>query len=277
MSGYRYFSRFYDALTFNVDYAAQAKFFAGLIEEHTRRSVELVLDLCCGTGSLSRELSGMGWEMICVDASPEMLSIAASKEYEKQPLFLCQKAEELDLYGTIDACICALDSLNHLSGTSALEAAIQKVSLFLAPGGVFVFDLNTEYKHRKVLDGNAYVYETQEVYCVWRNNCRADGSVEITLDFFSAEADGSYTRYSEFFTEQLFSHQQVLEILGKTELEYLAVMGEGCHRRSKMTLNRRRELTHENREVTLKTKRLGGARYAKEWDNYEDKRVGWGG
>ncbi len=226
MSSYRYFSRFYDALTFNVDYSAQARFFAELIEEHARRPVELVLDLCCGTGSLSRELSNM-WEMICVDASPEMLSIAASKEYHKQPLFLCQQAEELDLYGTVDACICALDSLNHLSGLDALEAAVGKVSLFLAPGGVFVFDLNTEYKHRKVLDNNVFVYETEEVYCVWRNDCQADGSVEIALDFFSAEADGSYTRYSECLTERLFSHRQVLEVLQKTGLEFVAVMGEG--------------------------------------------------
>lgn len=227
MNGYRYFSRFYDALTFNVNYPAQAKYLSGLILEHTRRPVELVLDLCCGTGSLSQELSGMGWEMICADASPEMLSVAASKQYPMQPLFLCQKAEELDLYGTIDACVCALDSLNHLSGPKTLEAAIGKVSLFLAPGGVFVFDLNTEYKHRKVLDRNVYVYETEEIYCVWRNDCKADGRVEITLDFFATEDDGSYTRYSECFTERLFSHRQVLDILKRTGLEFVAVMGEG--------------------------------------------------
>lgn len=224
MSEYLFFARFYDRLTFNVDYPARAAYFDRLIRRRTARPVEILLDLGCGTGSLAAALSGLGYDLICADASAGMLSVAASKAYSgKPPLFLRQPMEELDLYGTVDACVCALDTVNHLDGVGALEQAFGRVSLFLAPGGVFIFDVNTAYKHRRVLADNAYVYETPEVYCVWRNHCRENGDVEITLDFFTQE-EGSYTRNTECFVERLFSPAQLENALKKAGLTLLEVL-----------------------------------------------------
>lgn len=227
MNGYAHFARFYDDLTRNVDYRMRAKNYETLILRHAMHSPELILDLCCGTGSLARELSALGYDIVGVDASPDMLSVAAAKDYAgKAPLFLCQSAQELDLYGTVDACICALDSLNHLP-KEQVALAFQRISLFLAPGGVFAFDVNTRHKHVQVLADNVFVYDTQQVFCVWRNHCRDRGNaVDITLDFFMPSGRGEYARSSEEFTEWLIPHEQVTQMLDQTGLMLKEVLGE---------------------------------------------------
>ena len=98
-----------------------------------------------------------------------MLSVARQKAAESglDLLFLCQKMQKLDLYGTVDTVICALDSINHLTLEKDVQAAFDRVSLFLNPGGWFLFDVNTVYKHRYVLADNVFLYDTDEVYCVW--------------------------------------------------------------------------------------------------------------
>lgn len=132
------------------------------------------------------ELAARGKEVIGVDASPEMLSQAREKSGECQPpvLYLCQEMEELDLYGTVDAAICMLDSLNHLEGEEALGQALHRLQYFVEPGGLFLFDMNTPYKHREVLGDNTFVYDTDQVYCVWQNTWSPEeGAVDIDLDF----------------------------------------------------------------------------------------------
>ena len=109
-------------------------------------------------------------------------------------LFLCQPMEALDLYGTVNAAVCTLDSLNHITDPDTLREVLRRVSLFLEPGGLFVFDVNTPYKHREVLGNHTFVYDLEGLYCVWQNAyCAKDTSVEILLDFFEEKADGSYT------------------------------------------------------------------------------------
>ena len=171
--------------------------------------------MACGTGSLSVELSRLGYEVIAVDASEQMLSIAQQKSYdeEQQILFLNQRMETLDLYGTINACVCALDSLNHLTTVSALKKAIARVSLFLEPGGVFVFDMNTPYKHKVLLGDNSYVYEDENTVCVWRNQTDDELLTEITLDFFTEQKNGSYKRTGESFCERGYDAELIKTIL----------------------------------------------------------------
>jgi len=228
MTSYTSFALFYDDLTRNIDYGARARYFAELLRRHSRRDPQTLLDLACGTGSLSYRFSAMGYDVIGVDSSSDMLSAAAAKGAgaERAPLFICQDMRELDLYGTVDACVCALDSINHLPDKPALDKAAAKVSLFLAPGGVFIFDVNTGYKHRELLGNNVYVYDLDTVYCVWRNAYRPkDGQVEITLDFFRPGKGGGYTRTGEYFTERLFSTGQIKSALDGAGLELLAVYG----------------------------------------------------
>ena len=148
MNSYSFLAGCYDQLTYDVDYSSWADY----IEKHfNRRGLpgNTVLDLACGTGSLTRELAQRGYEMIGVDLSPEMLAEAAEKNEDVggiPPMFLCQSMDQLDLYGTIDACVCCLDSVNYVTDPRKLKKAFQRVHLFLMPGGLFLFDVNSVEK-----------------------------------------------------------------------------------------------------------------------------------
>ena len=173
---YSYFAGVYDELTGNISYKERAAYFHAIIEKY-RTKGPILLDLACGTGSLSVELSRLGYDVIGVDNSPEMLSVAQQKRCEsgEDILFLCQDMTALDLYGTIDATVCALDSINHVTDPKAVRKIFQNVSLFTIPGGLFIFDVNTPYKHRSVLGNNTFVYDCSDVYCVWRSEERRVG------------------------------------------------------------------------------------------------------
>lgn len=223
MSGYHIFSRFYDNLTFNVDYEKRADYLQSVLSLFGHEA-GLTLDLACGTGSMTLALKQRGWDIFGVDASQEMLSVAMDKAYEKElsVLFLCQRMEDLDLYGTIDTCICTLDSLNHITDKAALQTAFDKVALFMNPDGMFVFDVNTVYKHRHVLGNNTFVYDTDEVFCVWQNSLKENNSIHIELDLFE-KADGVYTRHTEHIRERAYEIGELKEMLEKAGFETLAV------------------------------------------------------
>ena len=169
MSSYGPLARWYDALTGDVPYGEFAAFYERLFAGQDR-PVRTVLDLACGTGTLTCLLAARGYEMIAVDASPDMLSLASEKAGETAcavpPLFLCQDLTELDLYGTLDAAVCSLDGMNYLQ-PSALPAVFHRLHLFLEPGGLLVFDINTPERLQS-LDGEVFVDEKPGVLCLWR-------------------------------------------------------------------------------------------------------------
>lgn len=226
MSGYADFAAFYDMLTDDVGYPRRADDLSGLLAEN---GVEkgTVLDLACGTGSLTLELARRGYEMIGVDASPDMLCVAREKcmRAGEDVLFLCQPMEALDLYGTVNAAVCTLDSLNHITDPDTLREVFQRVSLFLEPGGLFIFDVNTPYKHREILGDNTFVYDLDGLYCIWQNAFDAQtGRVEILLDFFAQEPDGAYRRSAEQFAERAYSHETLCALLDDVGLSVI-----GCY------------------------------------------------
>ncbi len=183
------------------------------------------MDLACGTGSLSFELADLGYDVIGADASYDMLAEAMSKnaEREKPLLFLCQKMQELDLYGTVDAVICALDSLNHITEKEEAAEVFKRVSLFLDKDALFIFDVNTVYKHEKILANETFVYDCDDVYCVWQNKFdEKTYSVDITLDFFNEE-NGVYYRSGESFTERAYSHDEIMQFAEKAGMELTAL------------------------------------------------------
>ncbi len=214
---YGAFSSYYDVLTENVRYSVLANRIGSLL---TRFGIDrgLLLDLGCGTGTLGVLLSEKGYEVIGADRSPDMLSEAQNKAMSagQNILFLCQDMCALDLYGTVNAAVCTLDCLNHLPDRAAVETALARVSLFLEPDGIFIFDVNTLYKHREVLGNKTFVYDTDEVYCVWQNTLLADGAtVEMELDFFAPlqEEESVYVRESEAFSEHAYSGAEWEEML----------------------------------------------------------------
>ena len=187
MSCYESLAAFYDRLTEDVDYRQ----FADRYEQAFSADggeFRLLLDLCCGTGSLSLEMSRRGYEMIAVDGSESMLMQAREKcaALPVPPLFLLQDAGELDLYGTVDAAFCSLEGINYLS-PDTLDRLLGRLYLFIRPGGLFLFDLRTP-AYLESLDGDTFVDEDEEVFCL----CRADFDTELPalvygMDLFSRE------------------------------------------------------------------------------------------
>lgn len=227
MSRYGAFAEYYDSLTSNVSYEAAAEYVADILNENGIKE-GILLDLACGTGTMSVEMAKRGYDVIGIDNSPEMLSEAREKAYEagEDILFLCQDMCDIDLYGTVECTLCLLDSLNHLESEEELLAAFKGVSLFTVPGGVFIFDVNTQYKHKYVLGDNTFVYDNEDVYCVWQNEYDDEsGTVEIFLDFFEEE-DGLYRRSSEYFTERAFSDETIRRLLKEAGFTDIKAYGE---------------------------------------------------
>ncbi len=226
MSAYDIFAAYYDALTDDVRYAERAAYLRDLLCRFGIRD-GLLLDLACGTGSMTLEMAKLGYDMIGVDASAEMLCEAQQKTAEAgfRVLYLCQKMQQLDLYGTVRGTICTLDSLNHLTDPDDVRETIRRVSLFTEPGGVFIFDVNTPYKHREILADNTFVLENDDVFCVWQNELLAGDTVRITLDFFERD-DDVYIRSREQFCERAYETDWLRDVLEENGLSVKAVFCE---------------------------------------------------
>lgn len=226
MTSYNSFARFYDGLMEDADYKNRCEYILALAKKHNHE-MGITLDLACGTGSLTRELAKNGIDVYGIDASAEMLCEAMQKNSEEglNILYLRQKMQNLDLYGTIDTCVCTLDSINHVTNISDVAKAFDRVGLFMDDEGLFIFDVNTVYKHREVLANNTFVIENENVYCVWQNSLEEDDVVKINLDFFEEE-DGVYYRSEESFCERAYSDEQLREMLLKAGFEVEAVYGD---------------------------------------------------
>ncbi len=227
MSSYDIFSQFYDNLTDNVDYKKRAEFFRTLLVRYKVKDGATVLDMGCGTGKFTCEMAKMGYDMIGTDISPEMLCEARNNMYENevQMLLLCQSMEELDLYGTVDCAVSTLDSLNHLESSENVKKAFYNAGLFMNPDGIFIFDVNTVYKHREILGNNTFVYDTDEVYCVWQNTLNEDDSVDISLDFFECDGD-AYYRSNQEFSERAYPIENIKKWLEEAEFQVLDIFDD---------------------------------------------------
>ena len=216
MTPYSVFAAYYDELMADVDYAGQAAYLRQAFRRHGLRP-HLVLDLACGTGSLSMELVRAGMEVIGVDRSSQMLSQAVRKAGSTNgpAFFVCQDMRKLDLYGTVEAAVCTLDGVNHVTSPADVRRVFAGVSRFLNPGGLFVFDLNTPYKITRVLGDNVFLYDTDRVYCVWQNGLNPrTGLCRFDLTFFERKGD-VYRRSDEQFAERAYSTRSIRRMLGQ--------------------------------------------------------------
>ena len=132
MSGYSVFARYYDELTANINYNERGKYFHEIIQRFKTTNENILLDLACGTGSISEVMAGLGYDVIGVDNSDEMLNIALDKKFDSNAniQYLCQDMRKLDMFGTVDVTICALDSLNHLSNLDDVRKVFKGVAFF---------------------------------------------------------------------------------------------------------------------------------------------------
>lgn len=227
MNDYRDFSVFYDRLMREVDYPARADYLLSVFKRHSCLPHDL-LDLACGSGSLTMELARHGMDMIGVDGSADMLALALEKNREEQLpiLYLEQDMRELDLYGTVCGAVCTLDSMNHLVKTADIERVLQRLSLFIEPGGLFLFDVNTPYKHRCILADNAFVFEEEDFMCVWRNRLISKTCEEdMLLDFFVGQ-DENYRRFTDTVRERAYSLRTWQTLLEKAGFEMEALYAD---------------------------------------------------
>ena len=219
MSSYGVFADYYDALTLNVDYEKRALYIVNTLKK-LGHEMGLTLDMACGTGKLTLELKKLGVDVYGADGSQEMLSFAYEKAVENgfNILFLCQKMQELNLYGGIDTCVCTLDSINHMTDIEDVRKTFERVFLFLNDGGYFIFDVNTVYKHQNVLCDNTFVYDLDEVYCVWENSLKENNIVDININLFVPEGE-LYKRFEESFSERAYSDAQLMSMLNGAGFE----------------------------------------------------------
>ena len=231
MIAYGPLARYYDRLTTDVDYPAFADYYETLFARYGLQP-HTVLDLACGTGTLTGILAARGYEMIGVDGAAEMLSVAAEKAEQLsgciRPMFLNQAMEELDLYGTVDAAVCSLDGINYLPREDVAEV-FRRLHLFIRPGGLLVFDINAR-RFLRELDGQVFLDEDEDVFCVWRSEY--DWEQEICyygMDLFSRREDGSWDRSFEEHVEYGHGETDLIRLLeqhGFTETQLFGPFSE---------------------------------------------------
>ncbi|MBR6114566.1 MAG: methyltransferase domain-containing protein [Oscillospiraceae bacterium] len=215
----------YDLLTGDVPYDELCDWYETALTR-SGRAVRTVLDLGCGTGALSVRLARRGYEMICVDASADMLSVFQQKLFTlpadvPAPMLLCQRAEELDLYDTVDGALCCLDGFNYFP-PETLPAVLERLRLFISPGGTLSFDFLSP-EHLRSLDGECFVDEGPDTLCLWRASLE-DGALRYGVDLFRA-AGKLWRRSQEEHTEYLHSPETLtarLEEAGFGRIELCA-------------------------------------------------------
>ena len=167
---YRRFADVYDQLVQDIPYKKWADYLQSAFLKFNQKP-ELILELACGTGNMTIELSKRGFQMIGLDISVDMLSKAYEKALESNQdiLFINQDMRNFELHGTVDAVICLLDSLNYMDSIDEVKQVFELVSRYLNPGGLFIFDLNSPYKISKILGNETFYDLSEDIAWVWTN------------------------------------------------------------------------------------------------------------
>ncbi len=220
----------YDALNSEIDYKAWADALVTAMETHATRPIKQIADIGCGTGSMTFPLAARGYEVIGVDLSAEMLNVAYQRQADAHKdlsvQFVMQDMTALDLGAPVDAVVCTLDGLNHLPGREALAACFRSVGEWLAPGGVFLFDLNSKFKFENIYADEAYTYETANAFCVWQNDYHPSGQFcDFFITLFEMCEDGRYRRSDTVQREYYFSRRTVERALADAGMRIVSCAG----------------------------------------------------
>ncbi len=223
MEAYTGFAEVYDMFMDNVPYEEWAEYLCGILREYGIRD-GLVLELGCGTGSLTTLLAEKGYDMTGVDASPEMLEIAMDKKRAAgyDILYLLQDMREFELYGTVRAVVSVCDSVNYVTEPDELEQVFRLVNNYLDPFGIFVLDFNTEYKYRELLGDQTIAENREESSFIWDNYYDEEERInEYELTLFIREEDGRYGKYQETHFQRAYTLEEIQDLLEKAGMEFV--------------------------------------------------------
>ena len=248
MEAYTDFAGVYDIFMDNTPYQEWADFLADLIETYgiSKRNQgadvsggsrdgeskvlnsekNLVLDLGCGTGTLTELLYRKGYDMIGVDNSEDMLNAAFAKREQSGSdiLYLCQDMRELDLYSTVGTVICVCDSVNYLLEDAEVEDTFALVNNYLYPGGLFIFDFNTVYKYKQVI-GDATIAENREdCSFIWENFYDPEEEInEYDLTVFVREEGDTFRRFTETHFQRGYTVEQMRKLVEQAGMTIVEV------------------------------------------------------
>ncbi len=222
MEAYSEFAGVYDMFMDNIPYREWGEYLIDLLKEYEIND-GLLLDLGCGTGTMTEILSEAGYDMIGVDNADEMLNIAISKREQSghDILYLNQDMREFELYGTVRGIVSICDSINYITEEDDLLQVFKLVNNYLDIGGLFIFDLNTEYKYRQI--GDATIAENREEGSfIWENNYYEEDMInEYDLTLFISGEDGRYDRYMENHLQRAYPLDRVKELIEEAGLEFV--------------------------------------------------------
>lgn len=226
MEAYSEFAQVYDLFMDNIPYDEWCDYLVMLLRKY---GVDdgLVLELGCGTGNISEALRHKGYDMIGIDNSEEMLSVAIEKSMEvedpsiPQSLYLCQDMREFELYGTVRAIVSICDSMNYITEAQDLLEVFRLVNNYLDPDGVFIFDMNTCYKYENLL-GEQTIAETREDHCfIWDNFYDRDSRLnEYVLNLFIQGDDGRYDRHEEIHYQKAYDLEEVRSLIERAGMKF---------------------------------------------------------
>ena len=226
MDAYKCLAASYDRLTNDVDYEATVEFYMQILEREGLNP-RTAVDLACGTGSVTVLLAQKGLQVVGVDLSEDMLTVASEKgmELDNRPMFICQPLQELQLPRGVDLAVCALDSLDYITDPADCAEAIRRVYKVLNPGGIFIFDVNTPEKLR-AMDGQVFLDEDDDVYCVWRGEFDEETNIcAYGMDLFQRRGDVWHRSFEEH-REYAYSREQLTGYLKDAGFTHIRVYGD---------------------------------------------------
>ena len=226
MDAYHNLAVSYDRLTNDVDYEATVDFYYEILKQEGL-APRTAVDLACGTGSVTAILARRGLQVIGVDMSEEMLTVASQKATEagRAPWFICQSLQQLRLPRAVDLAVCALDSLDYITNPDDCQEAIRRVWKYLNPGGIFIFDVNTPEK-LQAMDGQVFLDEDDDVYCVWRGEFNEETNIcSYGMDLFQRNGN-LWERSFEEHCEYAYSADQLLGYLKAAGFTHIRVYGD---------------------------------------------------
>jgi methyltransferase type 11 len=221
MEQYTNFAKVYDLFMDNVPYDKWVEQIRDIL--HKENIFDgLICDLGCGTGAITERLANIGYDMIGIDNSYDMLDIAMEKKYASgnDILYLCQDMREFELYGTVRAIVSGCDSLNYIQDLSDLEEVFSLVNNYLDPGGLFIFDMNTVYKYQNILGENTFSEVRDQAAFIWENTYDNNKRInEYDLNLFIKLENDIYKRFEERHVQRAYTFDEIVSAINSSNMQ----------------------------------------------------------